>query len=65
MASRSAPQIVRGAHGAVVARAPGATRFLAYLAKQAQRFEPPLGFFRDFVLEDSGAHRNTLDLDRP
>lgn len=49
-------------HGAVVARAPGATRFLAYLAKQAQRFEPPLGFFRDFVLEDSGAHRNTLDL---
>ncbi len=46
----------------VIARAPQATRFLAYLAKQAQRFEPPLGFFRDFVLVDSGEHANTLDL---
>lgn len=49
-------------HKAVLSRAPQSTRFLAYLAKQAQRFEPPLGFFRDFVLEDSGEHRNTLDL---
>jgi len=49
-------------HASFVARAPDAVRFLAYLAKQAQRFEPPLGFFRDFVLEDSGEHRNTLDL---
>ncbi len=47
---------------AVVARAPQATRFLSYLAKQAQRFEPPLGFFRDFVLADSGEHANTLDI---
>ena len=47
---------------AVVRRAPQATRFLAYLAKQAQRFEPPLGFFRDFVLADSGEHANTLDI---
>ena len=36
----------------VIARAPQATRFLAYLAKQAQRFEPPLGLFRDFVTSD-------------
>ena len=48
--------------GAVVARAPQATRFQAYLAKQAQRFEPPIGFFRDFVLADSGEHANTLDI---
>ncbi|MDO5533945.1 MAG: putative nucleotidyltransferase substrate binding domain-containing protein [Propionibacteriaceae bacterium] len=49
-------------HAAVVSRAPTSTRFLTYLAKQAQRFEPPLGFFRDFVLVDSGEHANTLDL---
>lgn len=49
-------------HSAVLARAPRASRFLAYMARDAQRFEPPLGFFRDFVLEDSGAHRNTLDV---
>ncbi|MFT3875155.1 MAG: putative nucleotidyltransferase substrate binding domain-containing protein [Propioniciclava sp.] len=49
-------------HSAILSRTPGSTRFLAYLAKQAQRFEPPLGFFRDFVLEDSGEHANMLDL---
>lgn len=38
--------------GSVIPRAPQATRFLAYLAKQAQRFEPPLGLFRDFVTSD-------------
>jgi len=41
----------------VVARAPHATRFLAYLAKQAQRFEPPLGLFRDFVTSDANGGR--------
>ena len=49
-------------HSAVLTRTPNSTRFLSYLAKQAQRFEPPLGFFRDFVLVDSGEHANTLDL---
>ena len=49
-------------HASIVGRAPTASRFLGHLAKQAQRFEPPLGFFRDFVLEDSGGHRNTLDI---
>lgn len=41
---------------------PKSTRFKAYLAKQAQRFQPPIGFFRDFVLEQEGEHRNTLDV---
>ncbi|MEQ6901364.1 DUF294 nucleotidyltransferase-like domain-containing protein [Nocardioides sp. YIM 152588] len=46
----------------VRAEAPGAQRFLLYLAASAQRFRPPLGFFRDFVLEHSGEHRKTLDI---
>ena len=38
------------------------TIFLALMAKNAMNFQPPLGFFRQFVLERSGEHRNTLDL---
>lgn len=47
---------------AVVGRAPGSTRFLAHLAKGAQQFQPPIGFFRDFVLEGQGEHKDTLDV---
>lgn len=36
--------------------------FLALMAKNAMSYQPPLGFFRQFVLERSGEHRNTLDL---
>ena len=36
--------------------------FLALMAKSAVNFQPPLGFFRQFVLEKSGEHKNTLDL---
>lgn len=36
--------------------------FLALMAKNAMSFQPPLGFFRQFVLERSGEHKNTLDL---
>jgi CBS domain-containing protein len=36
--------------------------FLALMAKNAMFFQPPLGFFRQFVLEKSGEHKNTLDL---
>lgn len=36
--------------------------FLALMAKNAVNYQPPLGFFRQFVLEKSGEHRNTLDL---
>lgn len=45
-----------------VSLVPGSPRFQAHLAKQAQRFEPPLGFFRDFVLEGHGEHTDALDL---
>ena len=36
--------------------------FLALMAKNAMSYQPPLGFFRQFVLEKSGEHKNTLDL---
>jgi CBS domain-containing protein len=36
--------------------------FLSLMAKNAMSFQPPLGFFRQFVLERSGEHKNTLDL---
>ncbi len=38
------------------------TIFLALMAKNAMSYQPPLGFFRQFVLEKSGDHKNTLDL---
>ncbi|HET7398851.1 MAG TPA: DUF294 nucleotidyltransferase-like domain-containing protein [Intrasporangium sp.] len=44
--------------------APQSGRFLAHLAKHAVANEPPLGFFRGFVLEREGQHRATLDLKR-
>ena len=36
--------------------------FLALMAKNAMNYQPPLGFFRQFVLEKSGEHQNTLNL---
>ena len=36
--------------------------FLALMSKNAIMYQPPLGFFRQFVLEKSGEHKNTLDL---
>jgi CBS domain-containing protein len=38
--------------------------FLSLMAKNAMNFQPPLGFFRQFVLEKSGEHKHTLDLKR-
>lgn len=48
----------------VAARAPRSQIFLAHLAKQAVANEPPLGFFRGFVLAKAGEHKDTLDLKR-
>ncbi len=46
----------------VASAAPGSEIFLAHLAAHAARNEPPLGFFRGFVLEKHGEHRDTLDI---
>ncbi len=48
----------------VLRMTPGATTFIAHLAKQAEAHEPPLGFFRGFVLEKAGEHRDSLDVKR-
>ena len=43
-------------------RTPANSIFLASLAANAASVEPPLGFFRRFVLERSGEHAHTFDL---
>ncbi|MFT3889141.1 MAG: DUF294 nucleotidyltransferase-like domain-containing protein [Arachnia sp.] len=49
-------------HGRVLASAPQATRFLGHLAAHANDIEVPIGFWRGFVLEKQGAHRDRLDV---
>ena len=46
----------------IVPECVGAKVFLAYLAAHALGNQPPLGFFRHFVVERSGAHEGMLDL---
>ncbi|MFW6340391.1 MAG: DUF294 nucleotidyltransferase-like domain-containing protein [Wenzhouxiangella sp.] len=48
----------------VAQQASAAPAFLGCLAHNAQTRTPPLGFFRDFVLEKSGRHQDSLDLKR-
>ena len=40
------------------------TRFLACMARNALLRTPPLGFFKDFVLEPDGRHANAINLKR-
>lgn len=44
--------------------APHHPRFLSCLAANALSRRPPLGFFRQFVLEPDGDHKNTFNLKR-
>ena len=48
----------------VAEQAPQAAPFLGCMAHNAQARTPPLGFFRDFVLDKGGGHQATLDLKR-
>jgi CBS domain-containing protein len=36
--------------------------FAAYMAQNVQRFEPPIGWFGHFKVEESGDHRGQLDI---
>jgi CBS domain-containing protein len=36
--------------------------FLRHLTENALSFKPPLGFFRNFVVESKGEHRNAFDI---
>ncbi len=44
--------------------APKHPRFLACLARNALNRTPPLGFFKEFVVEPDGAYRDTINLKR-
>ncbi|MFC1835118.1 DUF294 nucleotidyltransferase-like domain-containing protein [Thermodesulfobacteriota bacterium] len=46
----------------VVKEAPGRSVFLMHLAKDCLVTKPPLTFFRNFVVEKDGQHKNRLDL---
>lgn len=39
-------------------------RFLAAMARNALNRTPPLGFFKDFVMEQDGEHKNSINLKR-
>lgn len=54
--------LAKEVHRAAVARAQRAPRLLAHLAALAARREPPLSFFRGFVVERSGEYAHTLDV---
>ncbi len=55
-------EAVDALRSAIVAQTPGARRFLGHLAAEAVERQPPLGFFRGFVLEREGEHQATVDL---
>ncbi|MFB4203175.1 DUF294 nucleotidyltransferase-like domain-containing protein [Arhodomonas sp. KWT2] len=44
--------------------AKGNERFLAAMARNALNRTPPLGFFRNFVMEHDGRHNNSINLKR-
>lgn len=48
----------------VVRRSGQSPRFLACLARNALNRTPPLGFFKGFVMEQDGKHRNSINLKR-
>ncbi|BBM64555.1 DUF294 nucleotidyltransferase-like domain-containing protein [Vibrio alfacsensis] len=50
--------------GFIARRAKKNSRFLACMAYNAILRTPPLGFFKDFVMEKDGRHRNSINLKR-
>ncbi len=48
----------------VTAKAQSQEVFLRYLAASAMESKPPLTFFRSFIVEKNGEHRNRLDVKR-
>ncbi|EGA68841.1 hypothetical protein VISI1226_10947 [Vibrio sinaloensis DSM 21326] len=51
-------------NGFIIRRARKNNRFLACLARNAMNRTPPLGFFKDFVMEKDGQHKNSINLKR-
>ncbi|MBM7036669.1 putative nucleotidyltransferase substrate binding domain-containing protein [Vibrio ulleungensis] len=48
----------------IVRRAKDNKKFLACLARNALNRTPPLGFFKSFVMEKDGQHKNSINLKR-
>lgn len=48
----------------IAQKAKGNSRFLASMARNALRRTPPIGFFKDFVLEPDGRHTRAINLKR-
>lgn len=48
----------------ITAKAPQNPRFLAAMAHNALGRTPPLGFFKDFVMEKDGKHNDSINLKR-
>jgi len=48
----------------IVNKAQSNKRFLSCLARNALNRKPPLGFFKDFVMENDGRHNNSINLKR-
>jgi len=48
----------------ILRRAKKNNRFLACMARNALNRKPPLGFFKDFVMEIDGRHNNSINLKR-
>ena len=55
---------VDGLRGAIAQRARNSPRFLACMARNALLRTPPLGFFKDFVVEADGRHSRAINLKR-
>ncbi|MFY2506981.1 DUF294 nucleotidyltransferase-like domain-containing protein [Vibrio pectenicida] len=51
-------------NGFIIRRARKNNRFLACLARNAMNRTPPLGFFKAFVMEQDGQHKNSINLKR-
>jgi CBS domain-containing protein len=48
----------------IAQKAKGNSRFLASMARNALRRTPPIGFFKDFVVEPDGRHTRAINLKR-
>ncbi|MEA3546885.1 MAG: DUF294 nucleotidyltransferase-like domain-containing protein [Thermodesulfobacteriota bacterium] len=59
-----ASELVRALRTHLTEKAPKQTIFLHHLGKDCLSTRPPLSFFKNFIVEKNGEHKNTLDLKR-
>ena len=54
--------LLKGLMNEVLDKASKNTIFLSHMASNANHYQPPLGFFRNFILEEHGPHDKALNL---